>query len=82
MRSGAPGRQRYSILGGVRNWGTPHKTGYPLTFSLQESLVHESLPEEKTKMEDTENSPGCALKMQAVEAEETAWSLKCLPCKH
>lgn len=33
-------------------------------------------------MEDTENSPGCTLKMQAVEAEKKALSLKCLSCEH
>lgn len=33
-------------------------------------------------MEDTENSPGCTLKMQAVEAEKTAQPLKCLSCEH
>lgn len=32
-------------------------------------------------MEDTENSPGCTLKMQAGEAEKTARSLKCLSCE-
>lgn len=33
-------------------------------------------------MEDTENSPGCTLKMQAVEAEKTALPLTCMSREH